>query len=92
MDRPVRRGEIVPLGLQQRVAALVQPAPKGWLQRGLMRNAARLAEVLALPPACRYAQWVECFSPGTRQSLYTDAFKAATEGRDPEALFGDALA
>jgi asparagine synthase (glutamine-hydrolysing) len=89
MDRLVRRGEIVPQALWQRATALAQRLPAHWRQRGLMRKATRLAEVLALSPARRHAHWVEHFSPLARRKLYTDVFNAAVEASDPEGLFGE---
>lgn len=92
MDRLVRRGDIVPRKMWQNIAALIQRLPTGWRQRGLMWKVSRLTEVLSLPPAQRYAQWVEHFAADTRQRLYTDVFREAAAGSDPEALFDEIFA
>lgn len=87
MDRFAHRGEAVPLALRRGFHALMQGLPHGWRQYAPVRKVARLAEVLALPPAQRYAQWVSHFGPEQRQSLYASDFKAFLNGSCPEASF-----
>jgi asparagine synthase (glutamine-hydrolysing) len=89
MDRLIRRGDVIPLRLRQRLAALVQHLPSAWRHGGPGYKVARLAEVLALPATRRYVQWVEHFSPGVRQKLYTDTFREVIAGSEPDALFDE---
>jgi asparagine synthase (glutamine-hydrolysing) len=91
-DRLVRSGECIPRWLWQRAAALAQRLPGRWQQHGLGKKAVRLAEVLALAPERRYAQWVTLFSAAFRQQLYTDAFKDMVTDSDPEGVFGPVFA
>jgi asparagine synthase (glutamine-hydrolysing) len=87
MDRFAHRGEIVPLALRRNFHALMQGLPERWRQYAPLRKAARLAEVLALPPAYRYAQWVSHFGPELRYNLYASDFKSMVNGSCPEASF-----
>jgi asparagine synthase (glutamine-hydrolysing) len=92
MDHLVRRGEAIPPWLWQRVARLAHRLPTRWRQHGLGKKVGRLAEVLALSPDRRYAQWLTHFSADSRQQLYTDAFKDTVTDSDPEGVFGTVFA
>jgi asparagine synthase (glutamine-hydrolysing) len=87
MDRLVQRGEGIPLGMRRWFAELMRRFPANWKKRGLLWKIARLAEVLALPPSRRYAQWVEHFAPQARERIYTDVFREAVKESDPDTLF-----
>jgi asparagine synthase (glutamine-hydrolysing) len=87
MDRLVQRGEAVPLEARRWFSDFMQRLPANWRQKTPLWQIARLAEVLALPPARRYAQWVEHFGPEARQQIYTAAFKESVGQNDPDTLF-----
>ena len=87
MDSLIHRGEIAPLKLRQWFAELMKCFPSNGNKKGLQWKIARLAQVLALPPSRRYAQWVEHFEPEARQQLYTAAFKESVKESDPDTLF-----
>jgi len=87
MDRLLQRGEMIPLPLRQSFADLMQLLPTRWSSSGPVWKIARLAEVMALPSARRYLQWVEHFGPETRGRMYTDAFMQATQESDLDSLF-----
>jgi asparagine synthase (glutamine-hydrolysing) len=90
MDRVINRGTMLPLWLRTQLARAMQSLPTKWLQVSPVKKIARLAEVLALPPARRYVQWIEHFGPRARQRLYTATFNEDIEGTkesDPDALF-----
>ena len=92
MDRLIQRGAIMPLKSRQWFADLARRVPADWKKTSLLRKMARLAEVLALPPSRRYAQWVEHFSPQARHRLYADAFKDSVKDNDVDMLFAAAFA
>jgi asparagine synthase (glutamine-hydrolysing) len=92
MDCLVQRGEIVPLKIRQQFAALMQLLPAGWRKNRAFWKLARLAEVLTVPPARRYVQWVEHFAPDARQRLYTTIFKEAVSESSPDTLFAEVFA
>jgi len=91
-DNLIRRGEIVPLKLRRQLAGLSQSFPATWRRWLPMRKIARLAEVLALAPADRYAQWVCHFRPEERQNLYAENFRNVVSQSYPEELFAEAFA
>jgi len=91
-DLLVRRGEVIPLRLRQWIASWGRGVSSVRSQRGLLRRITHLTELLALSPACRYAYWMEHFSPEARQRLYTPAFGAQVMESNPEGLFGEAFA
>jgi asparagine synthase (glutamine-hydrolysing) len=86
-DRLLRRGDIVPLPLRRALSALLQHAPESWRQRQPLHKLAKIAAIMAQTPARRYARLGGHFTPEGRQSLYTDAFRTAVEGADPEGMF-----
>jgi asparagine synthase (glutamine-hydrolysing) len=87
MDRWIQRGEIAPLKWRQWFAKLMKCFPANGNKTGLLWKMARLAELLALSPSRRYAQWTEHSGPELRQQLYTPAFARAVEDSDPDTLF-----
>jgi asparagine synthase (glutamine-hydrolysing) len=92
MDRLAHRGKVVPLALRKNFHAFMQGIPERWRQNAPLRKVARLAEVLALPPAYRYAQWVSHFGPELRDNLYASDFKLLVNESCPEALFESVFA
>jgi asparagine synthase (glutamine-hydrolysing) len=92
MDRWIHRGRVIPLAARQRLAELTKRFPATWKNTAPVRQLSRLAEVLALAPSRRYAQWVEHFSPVARRRLYTSEFSAAVKEIDPDQLFDSAFA
>lgn len=86
-DRLLRRGDIVPLPLRRALSALLQRAPESWRQRQPLHKLAKIAAIMAQTPARRYARLGGHFTPEGRQSLYTDAFRTAVIGADPEGMF-----
>jgi asparagine synthase (glutamine-hydrolysing) len=87
MDRWIQRGGTVPLSMRRWFADLVQRFPANWKKRAPLWKIVRLAEVLALPPARRYAQWTEHCGPEVRQRMYTDPFEETIKESDPDVLF-----
>jgi asparagine synthase (glutamine-hydrolysing) len=92
MDRWIQRGEFAPLKLRQWFADLMRRFPANGSKTGSCWKVARLAEVLAVPPSRRYAQWTEHFGPKARQRLYSSAFKESVTESDPDSLFASAFA
>ena len=92
MDRWIQRGEFLPLRLRQWFAGLMQRFPANGSKSGPRWKLTRLAEVLALPPSRRYAQWTEHFGPKARERLYSSAFKESVKESDPDSLFASAFA
>ena len=87
MDCLIQRGEILPVSMRQWFAALMQGISGNKNKKGMLWKVARLAQVLALPPSRRYAQWTEHFCPRVRQRLYTSGFKENVKESDPDNLF-----
>ena len=87
MDRLIQRGEILPVKLRRGFAGLMQRLPKNGDRNNIFWKINRLAEVLALSPSRRYAQWTEHFGPRARQRLYSPAFQATVLGIDPDNLY-----
>ena len=77
-DRLLRRGDIAPLPLRRAFSAALQRLPESWRQRQPLRKLAKIAAIMELTPARRYARLGSHFTPDERQSLYTDAFQAAS--------------
>jgi asparagine synthase (glutamine-hydrolysing) len=92
MDRWIQRGEIAPLKVRQWFANRMQHLATNGSKKGSFWRIARLAEVLALPPARRYAQWVEHLGPKAREQLYSLLFKETVKESDPDDLFSLAFA
>jgi asparagine synthase (glutamine-hydrolysing) len=86
-DLLVRRGEVLPLWLRQRLAAWGHGMLAARRLPPLLRKIAHLATLGALSPARRYAYWMEHFSAEARQQLYTPAFSAEIQDSNPEELF-----
>jgi asparagine synthase (glutamine-hydrolysing) len=87
MDRLIHRGETLPLTIRRQFAKLMQRPSRNWREKGALWKLARLAEVLALPPARRYVQWIEHFGPTARHRMYTCAFQDIIHESDPDNLF-----
>jgi asparagine synthase (glutamine-hydrolysing) len=91
MDRWLQRGEFAPLRLRQWFVDLMRRFPANGSKTGLRWKVARFAEVLALPPSRRYAQWTEHLGPNARQRLYSSAFTECVKESDPDSLFASAF-
>ncbi len=92
MDRLIQRGQVVPLEARRWFADLTRRFPADWKTKAPLRKIARLAEVLALPPSRRYAQWTQHFGPEARQQMYTRAFAETVKQSDPDTLFASSFA
>jgi asparagine synthase (glutamine-hydrolysing) len=92
MDRLIQRGQVVPLEARRWFAELTRRFPADWKTKAPLRKIARLAEVLALPPSRRYAQWTQHFGPEARQQMYTRAFAETVKQSDPDTLFASSFA
>src|SRR5262249_17335290 len=84
VNRRARCGDMVPLGVYQQLAKMSRRLPPGWQRRQPFLKLATIAEAMATGPERRYARWIGHFSPGERQSLYTDAFRETVASSDPE--------
>jgi asparagine synthase (glutamine-hydrolysing) len=91
MDRWLQRGQFAPLRLRQWFVDLMRRFPANGSKTGLRWKVTRLAEVLALPPSRRYAQWTEHLGPNARQQLYSSAFTECVKESDPDTLFTSAF-
>ena len=91
-DRRVRHGDWIPRAIRCGVHNLFTGLPTAWVQRKPLRKLARVAEVLALDSARRYAEWGAHFHRSDREALYTDEFKRHIATSDPEGLFVQAFA
>jgi asparagine synthase (glutamine-hydrolysing) len=91
-DRLLRRGDIIPPSVHRAYAALLQRLPEAWRQRQPLRKLAKIAAVMAQPPARRYAYLGGHFTPEERQHLYTDTFRAIVADADPEEVFVEVFA
>jgi asparagine synthase (glutamine-hydrolysing) len=92
MDRLMQRSEILPLGIRQRFARLMQCMPTPLAKTGPLWMVKRLAEVMALPAARRYCQWFEHFGYAGRKSLYAPSFAESIKDNDADAFFADSFA
>jgi asparagine synthase (glutamine-hydrolysing) len=92
MDRLIQRGQVLPLGARQWLADLTRRFPANWQRNAPLKKIARLAEVLALPPSRRYAQWTEHFGPEARLQMYTRAYAETIKESDPDTLFASSFA
>jgi asparagine synthase (glutamine-hydrolysing) len=92
LARRLRRGDVIPLWLRQRLAASLQRLPQGWRQRQPLRKLARLAAVMGKDPARRHARWPRAFAPDDRWDTYTTEYRTALGASDPEELFVDVFA
>jgi len=64
----------------------------GTRQKSPMRRWKRFVEMLDLPPARRYLEWIAIFGQSRRDALYSDEFAAALPGDDPLEFLTAALA
>ena len=87
MDRLVNLSGVIPSNVRTRLWKVMQSLPPNMREVSAVNKIARLAEVMAMPPARRYAQWVEHFGPRDRQKLYTPNFAGAVPQGDPDILF-----
>lgn len=91
MDRAIQRCHIVPRQARRWFANVIRHFPGSRATRGPGRKIARFAEVLALPPTRRYAQWTEHFGPRGRRELYTDGFAETVDHSEPDDLLASAI-
>jgi len=91
-NRRAHRGDVIPLGLRRRAAALIGRLPASIRQRQPWRKLASVSEAMAQIPERRYARWISHLSPSERKELYSASFAEAVEGSDPEQLFVEAFA
>jgi asparagine synthase (glutamine-hydrolysing) len=68
-----------------------QRLPSGKRQKSLIRRWKRFAEMLNLPPARRYLEWIAIFGQARRAMLYSDAFTDTLSQDDPLDFLTDAL-
>jgi asparagine synthase (glutamine-hydrolysing) len=87
IDRLFRRADAVPGFLRGALASALRSLPEAWRERGILRKAAKLSDLLALTPDRRYARWFGQFSPDERQELYTEDFRRSANGSDAEEVF-----
>ncbi len=90
-DRRVRYADHIPHGIRRGVHQIFKSLPTAWVQKQPLRKLARIAEVLALDPARRYAEWGAHFHRSEREALYSDAFQDEVAAGDPEGLFVQAF-
>jgi asparagine synthase (glutamine-hydrolysing) len=68
-----------------------QRIPSGTRQKSLVRRWKRFTEMLNLPPARRYLEWIAIFGQARRDALYSDEFSAALPQSDPLEFLSGAL-
>jgi len=90
-DRRVRSADYIPHGIRQGVHHFFKSLPAAWVRQQPLRKLARVAEVLALDPARRYAEWGAHFHRSDREALYADSFRHQVALSDPEGLFVQAF-
>jgi len=91
-DRRVRYGDIVPQGIRRGVYQFLKNFPPSWIQRQPLRKLVRVAQVLALDPERRYAEWGAHFHRADRETLYSESFLRQISTSDPEGLFVQSFA
>ena len=69
-----------------------QRLPGGVRQKSLRRRFKRFAEMLDMPPARRYLEWIAIFGQSRRDALYDAGFSAQLSGEDPLDFLDAALA
>ena len=81
-------------GLLRRMAAgrYWQKLPGGARQKSLRRRFKRFVEMLDMPPARRYLEWIAIFGQARRDALYSDGFAARLSDDDPLEFLDAALA
>lgn len=92
MDCLIQRGEVLPLSVREGFANMLRRIPASRTKKKPLWQLVRLAEVMALPPCRRYAQWTEHFGPKARQRMFTDGFADAVKESDPDMLFSNSFA
>ncbi|MBN1394192.1 MAG: asparagine synthase (glutamine-hydrolyzing) [Pirellulales bacterium] len=80
-------------GLLRRMSAgrYWQKLPGGARQKSLRRRFKRFVEMLDMPPARRYLEWIAIFGQSRRDALYSDGFAARLSGDDPLEFLEAAL-
>ncbi len=68
-----------------------QRLPSGQRQKSRLRQWKRFVEMLNLPPAERYLEWIAIFGQARRAALYSDSFTAALPESSPLDFLTDAL-
>jgi len=91
MARRLRRGDIIPLQMRQRIAVGLQQLPRHWRQRQPLRKLSRLAAAMSADPARRFARSHQTFAPDDRWNLYTAEHRATLGVCDPEEIFVNAF-
>ncbi len=69
-----------------------QKLPGGVRQKSLRRRFKRFVEMLDMPPARRYLEWIAIFGQSRRDALYSDGFAGQLSGDDPLQFLDAALA
>ena len=68
-----------------------QRLPSGTQQKSRRRQFKRFVEMLALPPAQRYLEWIAIFNESRRAALYSDEFRARLPDEEPLEFLSAAL-
>lgn len=81
-------------GLLRRMSAgrYWQRLPGGTRQKSLRRRFKRFVEMLDMPPARRYLEWIAIFGQSRRDALYSDGFASQLSGENPLKFLDTALA
>jgi asparagine synthase (glutamine-hydrolysing) len=66
--------------------------PSGRRQKSRLRQFKRFAEMLALPPARRYLEWIAIFGEARRGALYSEDFLSQLPDADPLEFLAAAVA
>jgi asparagine synthase (glutamine-hydrolysing) len=90
-NRRSRYGDVLPLGMRRKVAALIRRLPETWRHRQPLLKVSTIADALAQIPEHRYTRWFGQFTLDQRQQLYTEDFRKTVTKSDPEALFVEAF-
>ncbi len=81
-----------PLLRRMLAAGYWQKLPGGTRQKSLRRRFKRFIEMLDMPPARRYLEWIAIFGQAQRDSLYEADFAAQLSGEDTLGFLDAALA
>ncbi len=92
IDRLFRHADAVPGALRAALASIMRTFPAEWRERGILRKASKISDLLALSPERRYARWFGQFAPEERYELYSDDFRRWANGSDAEEIFVNLLA
>jgi len=81
-------------GVVRRLAAgsYWQRLPTSTRQKSLLRRWKRFVEMLNVPPARRYLEWIAIFGQARRAALYSDSLTEAVAGAEPLDFLSAALA